>query len=102
MIDFEKEFEEFVLGNNTNAINEIHKIIPTLDSEQIKIITALTYYAEKYNLLELKAFISEYKKLKAQNKDLSFMKSMNMKNLLKAYTNEEMIRGTKINVHKES
>lgn len=95
-IDFEQEFSNFVNNGNGNAIKDIYEIIPTLSSNQIKMINTLMYYAEKYDLDLLRKQIENFLKYSKQNKNLSFLSSMNMRNLLKAYTQEELVKGIKI------
>lgn len=100
-IDFEKEFSEFVMSSDSSPIREIYQIIPYLSSKQMQVINGLMYYAEKWQLEDLKEFIGSYMESQRKNKNLGFLSSMNMKNLLKAYTNEEMIRGIKVTASKE-
>lgn len=95
-IDFEQEFANFVNSNNGNAIKDIYDIIPTLSSSQIKIINSLMYYADKYDMNLLRQQVEHFIRFTAKNKNLSFLSSMNMKNLLKAYTQEELVKGIKI------
>lgn len=96
-IDFEAEFAKFVnSGNQGSAIRDIYDIIPALKNDQIKIINNLMYYAEKYDLDLLQKQIDNFLKFAIKNKNLSFMSSMNMKNLLKAYTQEELVKGIKV------
>ena len=96
-IDFEAEFAKFVnSGQQGSAIKDIYDIIPALKNDQIKIINNIMYYAEKYDLDLLKKQIENFLKFAVKNKNLSFMSSMNMKNLLKAYTQEELVKGIKV------
>lgn len=96
-IDFEAEFAKFVNnGQQGSAIKDIYDIIPALKNDQIKIINNIMYYAEKYQLNLLKEQIENFLKFAVKNKNLSFMSSMNMKNLLKAYTQEELVKGIKV------
>ena len=96
-IDFEAEFAKFVNnGQQGSAIKDIYDIIPALKNDQIKIINNIMYYAEKYELNLLKEQIENFLKFAVKNKNLSFMSSMNMKNLLKAYTQEELVKGIKV------
>ncbi|NTV91480.1 MAG: hypothetical protein HGA22_14160 [Clostridiales bacterium] len=95
-IDFEKEFAEFVGGGNGNAIRDIYDIIPTLNNGQIRIINTLQYYADKYDLDILSRQVENFLRYAKGNKNLSFLSSMNMRNLLKAHTQEELVKGIKI------
>lgn len=99
-LDFDKEFNEFVSSGDGSAIKDIYEIIPSISQEQMQIVHTLEYYIEKWNLSELKKFLGEYKKTSSKNKNLGFLSSMNMKSLLKAYTQDELIRGIKISSQK--
>ncbi|MEM0173931.1 MAG: hypothetical protein QXI16_05445 [Sulfolobaceae archaeon] len=96
MLDFDKEFSSFIEGTEGSSIRDIYSIIPSLNQSQIRILSEMEYFAEKYNLQEIKAFIERYLKMISTNKNLSFLSSMNMKSLLKAYTQDELIRGIKV------
>ena len=95
-LDFDKDFQEFVTGNSGSAIKEIYEVIPTLSQGQQQVINLLSYYIAKYDLNELKQYLDEYGKMIRKNKNLSFVRSLNFKNLLKAYSMEEYIRGIKV------
>lgn len=97
LVDFEKEFSEFVGGNNSSAIKDIYKIIPHLSQDQLQVVLTLKYMIAKYDLKDLDIFLDDYLSSMKNNKNLNFLSSMNMKALLKAYTQDEMIRGIKIN-----
>lgn len=96
MIDFEKAFSEFVDVSDGSAIRDIYKIIPYLTTEQISIISMLSYYIEKYDLTDIKEFIDKYLENMSRNRNLGLMSSLNVKSLLKAYTQDELIRGIKV------
>ncbi|NMB98227.1 MAG: hypothetical protein GYA02_16740 [Clostridiaceae bacterium] len=102
MFDFEEQFAKFVNNGQGSAIKDIYEIIPSLNNEQIRIINALNYYVKKYDLVEVREMIGEYKKAIIKNKNLGFLSSMNMKNLLKAYTQEELVKGIKINAQQRN
>ena len=96
-IDFEQEYSKFVGGGEGSAIRDIYSIIPTLSNSQIKTLNVLNYYIQKYDLQDLKGVLDEYLRTIARNKNLNFISSMNVKDLLKAYTQEELIKGIKVN-----
>lgn len=96
-IDFEAEFAKFVnSGQQGSAIRDIYDIIPAITNSQMKVINNLMYYVEKYDLILLKKQVDLFLKFVTKNKNLSFISSMNMKNLLKAYTQEELVKGIKV------
>ena len=96
MLDFEKEFSNFTGGSNGSSIKEIYTLIPSLSQEQIEIIMQLKYLINEYELDILQNMIIEYITIQKQNKNLSFLKNTTLKNLMRAYTQEEFIRGVKI------
>lgn len=95
-VDFDKEFSSFTGSGAGSAITDIYKIIPSLSNGQIKILNALKYYIDKYQLSELSDFIRDFTHYMSENKNLSFMSSMNAKNLLKAYTIEDLQKGVSL------
>lgn len=102
MLDFDKEFSEFVSqSQNNSAITDIYKIIPYLTQEQVQIYLSIKYYINKYNLVNLNNILEEYFTILKENKNLSFISSYNIKNLLKAYTQEELIKGINVRAKTE-
>jgi hypothetical protein len=99
-IDFDLEFEHFMAGGEGSAIKDIYSIIPSLSQSQMKVIHALMFYIERYKLDDLRVFLERFLRDIVQNKNLGLLSSMNMKNLLKAYTQEELIKGVKANVQR--
>lgn len=98
MIDFDKEFSLFV-GNSSDSsvVSTIYNVIPTLSLTQQQVVLALMYYAEKYDVEELRVFVKNYLKLVSENKNLNFLRSMNFRALLKAWSLEEQIKGIRVN-----
>lgn len=96
-LDFDDMFSSFVTGGEGSAIKDIYNIIPSLSPEQMQVINTLNYYADKWELSEIKAFVDSYLKSVDKNKSLGFVKSNQAKALLKAYTQDELIRGVKVN-----
>lgn len=96
-IDFDAEFERFMGTNQSSAIKDIYEIIPSLSQDQLEIVSMLKFYSRRYNLDDIEEFINMYLASMKGNKNLSFLSSMNMKNLMKAYTMEELVKGIKIN-----
>ncbi len=91
-IDFAKMFDEFFTGSEPNsAVREVYNIIPTFTQEQLNIICAYMYFAEKYDLQHIRDFIDQVIKLQSENKNLSFFQNNVAGKLLKAYTLEEMM-----------
>ena len=95
-IDYNTIFDNFMGSGQGTAIQDIYNIIPTLSVEQIQILNSLEMLATKHNLPEVHAFVNSYKIDKSKNRNLGFVNSMNVQNLLRAYTTDELIRGIKI------
>ena len=96
-IDYDKEFSEFVTGVEGSAIKDIYNIIPSLTPVQMQVINTLKYYSGKWVLPGIDKFVDSYLESVKMNKPLGFIKSNQAKSLLKAYTQDELIRGIKIN-----
>lgn len=95
-LDYNNIFDNFMGSGQGSAIQDIYNIIPTLSDEQIQILNSLEMFAAKYDLKEVHTFVSAYKIDKSKNRNLGFVNSMNVQNLLRAYTTDELIRGIKI------
>lgn len=97
MIDFEKEFNEFVVNsNNTDPITSIYSLFPNLSDEQIKIYLQLEYMANKYNLIGVKSFLKTYLKHKKSNKNMTFANMLSFRKTLESYSLAEHLKGVKI------
>ncbi len=95
-LDFDRDFEAFVQTDSKGAISEIYNIIPSLSPVQQQIIGCLKFYCDKYQLPELEKFVTDYGRMIAKNKNMDVVRSFNFKNLLKAYSMEEYMRGIKV------
>lgn len=80
----------------SNPIKTIYDIIPTLDHVQQHLLFQATYFIDKYGLEDVKAVFERFLVIMKENKPLSFMGSKNLQNLLSAYTQNELVRGVKI------
>lgn len=96
-LDYNSIFDNFMGSSNGSAIQDIYNIIPTLETPQIQILNSIEMLASKYGIKELHTFVQAYKKDRSNNRNLGFVNSMNVQNLLRAYTTDELIRGIKIN-----
>lgn len=98
MIDYDQVFSSFIGGSGEgSAIKDIYNIIPSLTPERIKVLNTLRYYSVKWCLTSLNDFLDSYMLSVKENKELNFLSTTNMKNLLKAYTQDDLIRGVKVN-----
>jgi hypothetical protein len=99
-LDFDRDFQSFVAGQQGSAIKEIYEIIPSLSQEQMQIFNSLIYFCDKWGLGDLQSYLDAYRQMMLKNKNLGALASFNMKNLLKAYTQEELIRGIKVSTNR--
>jgi len=96
-LDFDKDFQEFMIPGGGSAIKDIYDIIPSLSQEQMQVFNTLMYYTKKWELPDLREYLENYLMMMRGNKNLGMLSSFNMRNLLKAYTQDELIRGIKVN-----
>lgn len=97
MIDFEKEFNEFVTGgNNTDPVTAIYNLFPNLSDEQIQIYLQIVYMANKYDSLPMKSFLNTYLRHKKQNKNMTFANMLSFRKTLESYSLAEHLKGVKI------
>lgn len=104
-IDFQSMLDSFgTPAAESDPIKSIYEIIPYMDSTQMQLKFQLMYFIKKYQLVEWEAVFAEIDKQLKCNKSLSFMSSQSLKSLLSAYTQNELVRGVKvqsINTNKE-
>lgn len=92
--DFDELFSEFTRSGTGSGIMEVYKMMPYLDSQQIKIIADAMYFVEKWGLDDLRSYINNIVELKKINRSLGFMPSV--KQFLKYSTLDEKVRNVKI------
>lgn len=80
----------------SNPIKTIYDIIPTLDHVQQHLLFQATYFIDKYELDDVRSVFDRFLVVMKENKPLSLMGSKNLQNLLSAYTQNELVRGVKI------
>lgn len=95
-VDYDKIFDKFMNSSSSSSIESIYNMLPTLTADKIMILNSILMIADKYDCEELKTFCSDYYKKCNNNKPLGFVNSFSIKNFLKAYTTDEMLRGIKI------
>ncbi|WP_312810447.1 hypothetical protein [Sedimentibacter sp.] len=97
MIDFEKEFNDFIVSNNNaDPVTAIYNLFPDLSDEQIKIFLQLDYMANKYNVIQIKMFLQTYLKHKRSNKNMTFANMLSFRKTLESYSLAEHLKGVKI------
>lgn len=96
-LDFDKVLGSFSTPTTDgDPIKSIYDIIPSMDSVQMHLKFQLMYFIEKYDLQEWKAVFNEIDSQLKGNKNISFFSSQTLRALLSAYTQNELLRGIKI------
>lgn len=102
-IDFQAAFDSFGTGSNSgNPIQAIYNIIPKYDSFQLKQLFIIKYFVAKWKLDDVQQLLDDMDKRQENNRNLSFMSSQNLKALLAAYTQSELVRGIKVNAYNDN
>lgn len=97
MIDFEKEFNEFVTNsNNSDPVTSIYNLFPNLSDNQIQIYLQIEYMANKYNSFAIKQFLNTYLRHKKANKNMTFSNMLSFRKTLESYSLAEHLKGVKI------
>lgn len=97
MIDFEKEFNEFVTNSNSSdPVTSIYNLFPNLSDDQIQIYLQLDFMANKYNNMPIKSFLHTYLKHKKANKNMTFANMLSFRKTLESYSLAEHLKGVKI------
>ena len=96
-IDFQKILDGMAVGGNQgDPIKSIYGILPTFDPVQQHLLFQAFYFIEKYNLEDMRAMFREFTQVMENNKNLGLISSQNLKGLLSAYTQNELVRGIKV------
>lgn len=83
-------------SQDSDPIKSIYGIIPSMDSVQMHLKFQLMYFIKKYDLKEWESVFEEIDRQLLNNKNISFMSSQNLRALLSAYTQNELVRGIKV------
>lgn len=102
-IDFQAAFDSFGTGSNAgNPIQAIYNIIPKYDSYQLKQLFIIKYFVAKWQLDDVQQLLDDMDRRQDNNRNLSFISSQNLKALLAAYTQSELVRGIKVNAYNDN
>lgn len=102
-IDFQAAFDSFGAGSNSgNPIQAVYNIIPKYDSFQLKQLFIIKYFVAKWQLDDVQALLDDMDRRQDNNRNLSFINSQNLKSLLAAYTQSELVRGIKVNAYNDN
>lgn len=97
MIDFEKEFNEFITNsNNSDPVTSIYNLFPNLSDQQIQIYLQLDYMANKHNSELMKAFLHTYLRHKKANKNMTFANMLSFRKTLESVSLVEYLKGIKL------
>ena len=101
-IDFQKMLDGMTVTPSTgDPIRSIYNILPTYDSVQQHLLFQAFYFIEKYDLQDMRAMFDRFAGIMAENKNLGLMSSQNLRSLLAAYTQNELVRGIKVNANND-
>ena len=96
-LDFDKLLGSPVTGaGDSDPIKSIYDIIPSYDNTQLQLKFQVMYFVEKYDLSEWKKVFEHIDNQLRTNKNISFFGQSTLKNLLSAYTQNELVRGIKV------
>ena len=102
-VDFQSLMSGFSAPVDTgDPIKSIYGIIPYMDSTQMHLKFQLMYFIEKYDLGEWRKVFEDIDLQLQNNKNINFFSSQNLKALLSAYTQNELVRGIKVNTLNEN
>lgn len=97
VIDFQAALDSMTAGNVSNdPIRSIYEILPQYDNVQQHLLFQAFYFIEKYGLDDMRAMFETFGKVMARNKNLGLLSSKVLRDLLGAYTQNELVRGVKV------
>lgn len=102
-IDFQAALDQFSAGgDSSDPISAIYNIIPTYTLPQQRMLMLVSYFVAKWDLDDIRALLAEMKVIYNKNKNLGMLQQNSLKALLASYTQNEMIRGIKVNAYNNS
>lgn len=103
-IDFQAMLDDFAntAGAQTNPIREIYNIIPTYTPRQQRFLFIVKHFVEKWDLEDIRYVLREMNKTYLSNKNLGMIEKRTLHDLLAAYTQEDLIRGVKVQSYSDS
>lgn len=103
-LDFQKMLDEFAnnAGGQTNPIREIYNIIPTYTPRQQKLLFIVKHFVDKWDLDDIAYVLREMAQTYASNKNLGMIEKRTLHDLLAAYTQEDLIRGVKVQSYSDN
>lgn len=103
-LDFQKMLDEFAnnTGGQTNPIREIYNIIPTYTPRQQKLLFIVKHFVDKWDLDDIAYVLREMAQTYASNKNLGMIEKRTLHDLLAAYTQEDLIRGVKVQSYSDN
>lgn len=103
MIDFEKEFDDFVIKSGDNdPITSLYSLFPSMTDNQMKVYSQLSYMCQKYDSINILNLLTAYTKMKTKNKNMDFFNSASFRKLIEGYSLVEHMKGVRINANSES
>ena len=92
-LDFDKVFSDFCAKGNQggNIATSVYEILPTLSKKERQTLSIVRFYADTYDIPELHSFVDDYIKISAKNRNLGFLETKSVNNMLKAMSLQELI-----------
>lgn len=98
MIDFEKEFDNFVVNaGSQDPITALYALFPSMTDSQMRVYSQLHYFGEKYQSDNIRALLKNFMGLKNRNKNMDMFNASSFRRLLESYSLSEHMKGIKIN-----
>lgn len=97
-LDFQAMLDDFAstTSNGGDPIRAIYNIIPTYTRNQQKLLFIVKHFMYKWKLDDIEYVLNEMQKTYASNKNLGLIEKSTLQSLLAAYTQEDLIRGVKV------
>ena len=97
-LDFSQILNSMSVGSASgDPIKAIYEILPTLDNVQQDLLFKAYFFINKYDLQDCRQFIDDFVLMMSKNKNLGMLGSKVLRDLLSAYTQNEYLRGIKVN-----
>lgn len=97
-IDFQAALEDFSSASqqSNDPITSIYNILPTYNPKQQRMLFVIRYFIARWQLDDIQASLDELQRTIKTNKNLGLLQQKSLESLLSAYTQNEMIRGIKV------
>lgn len=97
-IDFQAALDSFSQSSmqGSDPIASIYNILPTYSPKQQRMLVVMRYFIARWDLDDIQEALEQMQKTISTNKNLGLLQQKSLESLLSAYTQNEMIRGIKV------